>query len=375
MLAGLGQVDPAAWDALVPADNPFLEHRFLHGLETSNSVGKGTAWQPCHLAVEADGRLVGALPLYARADSYGEYVFDWGWASAAARAGLRYYPKLTTAVPFTPSSTGRVLGDPGQLPAATEALRRQLGASGHHVLFCTEAQAQSLAAHGYATRLGFQFQWRDDGFGDFDGFLGRFNHKRRKELLRERRQVREAGILIQIRRGDDVSPDDISALYGYYRDTIAKHGQHSYLAERWWREVLPTLGDRLLVAIAYRHGERVAGALNFVRGGALYGRYWGCTQDFKGLHFEVCYHALVEWALGNGVSLVEAGAQGEHKLQRGFLPRLTYSAHRLAHPGLHDAVARFCAEEAEQVHEAVAEYTAHGPFALGRGEDGGAGMS
>jgi len=371
----LGEVDPAAWDALVPGDNPFLEHRFLHGLETSGAVGRGTGWQPCHVLLEDDGQVVAAMPLYARGDSYGEYVFDWGWASAASRAGLRYYPKLTTAVPYTPSSTGRVLGDPARLAPAVELLRRETGASGHHVLFCSPAEAGRLADLGYAPRLGFQFQWRDEGFGDFAGFLGRLNHKRRKELLRERRQVREAGILIQVVRGSDVSRDDISTLYGYYRDTIAKHGQHPYLVERWWREVLPALGDRLLVVMAYRHGERVAGALNFVRGAALYGRYWGCSEDFKGLHFEVCYHALVEWALQNGVSLVEAGAQGEHKLQRGFLPRLTYSAHRLAHGGLHDAVSRFCAEEAEQVRRAVAEYAAHGPFALGRGEDAGPGMA
>ncbi|MBM4393943.1 MAG: N-acetyltransferase, partial [Deltaproteobacteria bacterium] len=203
MVTGLEEVDPAAWDALVPADNPFLEHRFLHGLETSGAVGRGTGWQPCHVVVEDEGRVVAAMPLYARGDSYGEYVFDWSWASAAARAGLRYYPKLTTAVPFTPSSTGRVLGDPARLVPAVEMFRRETGASGHHVLFCSAAEAGRLARLGYAPRLGFQFQWRDEGFGDFDGFVGRFNHKRRKELLRERRQVREAGIGVQVLRGND----------------------------------------------------------------------------------------------------------------------------------------------------------------------------
>ncbi|GDX82112.1 hypothetical protein LBMAG42_39230 [Deltaproteobacteria bacterium] len=367
------RVQAAEWDALVPAADPFLRSAFLASVERSGAVGTAAGWAPGHVVVERAGKVVAALPTFLRTDSWGEYIFDHGWANAAHRAGIRYYPKLTSAVPFTPAAAGRVLGDPDHLPAlvaGVEQVRLQAGASSHHVLFCSQAEATALAALGYTTRLGFQFHWEDEGFGDFDGFVGRLTSRRRKELLRERRQVREAGVEVRVHRGEDLSTGDWAAMHRFYRSTQHQHGQEGYLPERWWTEELPALPDTLVV-LARRGGVPIAGALNFTRGTSLYGRYWGADEEVRGLHFEVCYHALVEWALQNGVKRVEAGAQGEHKLQRGFLPRLTYSAHRIADPRLHGAVTEFCGREAEAVRATVAEYMEHGPFSGGsamRGE-------
>ncbi len=298
-------------------------------------------------------------------------ALDHGWAQAAHRASIPSYPKLTTAVPFTPAAAGRVLGDHAMLPAlvgAVDQVAHQAGASGHHVLFCTEAEAAALAELGYATRLGVQYHWEDAGFGDFEGFVRRLTSRRRKELLRERRQVVEAGVEVRVHRGTELGPQDWAALHHFYTRTHAEHGNPGYLPPAWWRDALPTLAPRVVAVFARRGGVAVAGALAFQRGDALYGRYWGADVEVRGLHFEVCYHAMVEWALANGVRRVEAGAQGEHKLQRGFLPRLTYSAHRLYDPRLHAAVARFCADEATAMRAHVAELADHRPFA--RTDDG-----
>jgi predicted N-acyltransferase len=368
LVGAIEGVTAADWDALVPDDNPFLEHAFLLALERSGSAGPRAGWAPAHLVVEESSRLAAALPLYLRGDSYGEYVFDWSWAGAARKLGVPYYPKLTSAVPFTPAGQGRLLGDIGEIGAvaqAVEQLRAEFGASSHHVLFPSEAEQGAFAGRGYVKRLGLQFHWHDAGFGSFDGFVAAFSSKRRKELLRERRQVREAGVEVRALAGEECGPADWEALRGFYRDTIARNGAIPYLTDAWWRDELPRLAGRVLAVFALRHGERVAGALNFRRGGAIYGRYWGCREDVRGLHFEVCYHQLVEWGLAHGVTRVEAGAQGEHKLQRGFLPVLTFSAHRIADPRLHAAVADFCAREAVGVRDAAAEYGRHSPFREG----------
>lgn len=358
-------LDAAAWDALVPADNPFLEHAFLAALERSGAVGRGAGWAGAHVVVSEGERPVAALPLWLRGDSWGEYVFDHAWANAAHRTGLRYYPKLTTAAPFTPAAAGRVLGAAVHLDgllAGVDAVLRATQASSHHVLFVSRAEAEAFAARGYAVRLGLQFHFEDEGYGDFAGFVGRFTSRRRKELLRERRQVAEAGVEVRVHRGEELGAAEWAALHRWYRGTQHRHGHDGYLPDAWWTTELPGLAARVVAVIARRGGVPIAGALNFARGEALYGRYWGADEEVRGLHFEVCYHALVEWALAHGVRRVEAGAQGEHKLQRGFLPRLTYSAHRMVHAGLHAAVADFCAREAEGVRAAVAEYAEHSPF-------------
>jgi predicted N-acyltransferase len=362
----VSSVDPGAWNALVAPDDPFHTHAFLAGLEAAGAVGPGTGWVGAHVGAEGGGRLAAALPLWIRDDSWGEYVFDHGWANAAHRAGLRYYPKLTTAIPFTPACAGRVLGDASLLPvllAGAREVEDAVGASGHHVLFCSEAEATQLATSGYFVRLGLQFHWEDEGYGDWDGFLSRFTSRRRKELNRERRQVREAGIDVRVHPGAELTPSDWQALHRFYGRTQRQHGHAGYLPDAWFERVLPGLAPLVVAVLARRDGRVVAGALNFWRGNTLYGRYWGADEEVRGLHFEVCYHALVEWALAHGVRRVEAGAQGEHKLQRGFLPRLTFSAHRLREPRLHAAVADFCVREAEGVRAAVAHYAGHAPFA------------
>lgn len=365
VLPALAPLPPGEWNGLVPSNDPFFAHDFLVSLERSHAVGPGSGWIGAHITVDAGGPPVAALPLWLRGDSWGEYVFDHGWANAAHRGGLRYYPKLTTAIPFTPACAGRILGDASHLPAllaGVDRVREEAGASGHHVLFCTEAEGALLAAHGYAIRVGLQFHWTDDGYGDWEGFLARFTSKRRKELARERRQVREAGVEVRVQRGEELGPTEWAALGRFYRSTQLQHGHAGYLPDRWFTDELPRLAPSVVAVFARRGGTVIAGALNFWRGDSLFGRYWGADEEVKGLHFEVCYHALVEWALQNGVRRVEAGAQGEHKLQRGFLPRLTFSAHRLVEPRLHAAVADFCAREGEAMRESLAGYAAHSPF-------------
>ena len=370
----LSGVDAAAWDALVPSDDPFFEHAFLSSLERSGATGRAAGWAGAHVVVEEGGTLLAALPTWLRGDSWGEYIFDHGWANAAHRAGIPYFPKLTSAIPFTPAAAGRVLGDPRLLPAlvaGVEGVRQAAKASSHHVLFCSGAESEAFRGLGYAVRLGLQFQWQDDGYGDFDGFLGRLTSRRRKELLRERRMVREAGVEVRVHRGEELVASEWRALHRWYRNTQHQHGHDGYLPAAWWETELPGLARRALVVLARREGVPIAGALNFWTPQAIHGRYWGADEEVKGLHFEVCYHALVEWALAHGVGRVEAGAQGEHKLQRGFLPRLTYSAHRMADPRLHEAVDDFCQREGGGIVAARKEYLTHTPFSEATAPPGG----
>lgn len=354
----------AAWDALAGGeDNPFVESAFLLTLERAGAVGPNTGWLPRYLLAREGERLVGAMPLYVRGDSYGEYIFDWGWADAAQRAGIRYYPKLTAAVPFTPATGPRLLGDarPALIAAALE-LQKRLGASSTHVLFCTPDEHATLETAGWLPRLSMQFHWENAGWRDWQDFAAALTRKRRHEMNRERKQARTDGVEIRVLRGPELVDADWDALHGYYQDTVGKYGQHEYLNPGFWRLARTTLVDRVVAVIATRGGERIAGAFNLHKGKHLYGRYWGCHEEHRALHFEVCYYALIEWCLANGVTRFEAGAQGEHKLQRGFLPSLTYSAHQFAHPGLREAVGRFVAAEAERVRATIAAYGEHSPF-------------
>ena len=354
--ASIHEVEPASWNALA-GDNPFVRHAWLSALEDSGSVGPGTSWSPAHVLVERDGALVGAAPAYVRGDSWGEYIFDWAWADGARRAGIRYYPKLTVAVPFTPATGPRLLGDRVAVLAAIASLGGQM--SGSHVLFCDESEAQ---AAGWLHRLSFQFHWQSAGWASFDEWLGALTSRRRKEVRRERRIARE-GIDIRVLRGPELDGADWRALDGFYRSTAAKMGGHAYLTPEFFRRVRSALPEDVVAVLASRGGERIAGTFNLCRGGRLYGRWWGCTEDRPMLHFECCYYALIEWCLDHGISGFEAGAQGEHKLSRGFLPTLTHSAHRLTDPRLHAAVGRFVDEEAERVRSLVAALATESPYA------------
>ena len=370
----IADVDPAAWDRLSEgADNPFVEHAFLAALEDSGSVGGESGWAPRFVVARRRGALVGAAPAWLRADSYGEYMFDWAWAQAAQRAGMRYYPKITVAVPYTPATGPRLMVAPGEdgdlvraaLVAGLEALRAREGASSIHALFCDDDEATFLAARGWARRAALQFHFRNPGYASFDALLATFDHGARKNVKRERRRVVEAAVAVDVVRGDALSPDEAGALWDLYASTIDRKWGRPYLTRAFFRLLPTTLGARAVVARARLDGRVVAASLSFEKGGKLYGRHYGAPREIPGVHFELCYYRLLERAIERGMLLVEAGAQGEHKLARGFLPVIVHGAHSFADARFGAAIARFCAEERAAVHEEQAAYLAHAPFKEG----------
>lgn len=357
------------WDAVVGDANPFLSHAFLGALERAGCVGGDTGWHPRYVLAYENEILVGAVPLYLKEHSYGEYVFDWSWANAAARARLPYYPKLVAAIPFTPVTGPRILVRPGAPATTTTALigavedcAQRTRASSVHWLFTDEADSARLEARGLLARTGYQFHWSNRGYADFDAFLADFSSHKRKNVKRERRQVREQGIEMQTLVGSDASPAQWDALYGFYRGTIAKHGAIPYLNAAFFDEIARRLGERTLLVFAYRDGRPLAGALNFIGADTLYGRYWGATDEVPGLHFETCYYQAIDYCIRTGLRRFEAGAQGEHKLSRGFLPTTTRSMHWLRHPGLRAAIADFLARERASVTDDIDELNEHGPY-------------
>lgn len=362
---GVRSVDAREWDALVGSDNPFIEHAFLATLEESGAVGPGTGWLAKPVLAREGGRLVGAAPAYLRGNSYGEYIFDWAWAQGARRAGIQYYPKVTVAVPFTPATGARLLGESAVHPTLISGvveLAKVTGSSSVHFLFVPEAQAHTLAGLGLSPRRTYQFHWTNPGWHSFDDYLGAMTHKRRKEVRRERRLAREDGVEIRVVRGEDLTSAEWRSLHSFYASTIAKMGAHPYLVDRFWALAPSRLAQRVVAVLATRHGECVAGAFNLRKGPHLYGRYWGCLEEHRALHFEVCYYALIEWCLDNGITRFEAGAQGEHKLSRGFLPSVTHSAHLAFHPGLNEAISRFCHDEGAATDAEVGALSAESPF-------------
>ena len=369
----LARVPAEDWDALVGSDNPFVEHAFLASLEEAGCVGPGTGWTPRYLLVHRgsgpDTTLVGAAPAYAKTDGYGEYIFDWGWAEAAERARVPYYPKLTVAVPFTPATGPRLLVHPEADAVAVEQLlakgalsaAQQLGMHSVHWLFTTEQASKTLEAAGYMRRLSYQFHWRNQGWGCFDDYLGAMKAKRRKEIRRERRACAQ-GVVVDVEPASALTPVDLSALHRCYTRTIDGKWGRPYLNRRWFDALGPRLGHRALVVTARRNGALVAGALAFRKGRHLYGRYWGALEDHRALHFELCYYRLIQYACDEGMTLFEAGAQGYHKLARGFLPAVTHSAHWIRHPGLADAVDDFLSDEAKGVRARCAAMAESSPF-------------
>lgn len=370
---GLDRVDASAWDALGSQDDPFTEHAFLRILEDGGSVGAEAGWQPQHVLVHEQGpsgRLVGAMPLYVKDHSYGEYIFDWGWADAARRAGLRYYPKLVSAAPFTPATGSRLRLLPDLPLAQADQVRqaliggalhlaRAVQASSLHVLFCQERERQAMEDMGLVGRKTFQFHWQNRGYGSFEDWLATFRSRRRKESRRERRLP--AGVQVREVPADALVPAEQRAVRAFYEDTCDKRGGHPYLTPETFDLMWARLPHRVSVLLAQAEGETVAMALLFTRGGHLYGRYWGCKPGWEGLHFELCYHRPIALCIERGLSRFEAGAQGAHKIQRGLLPSPTWSAHWLAHPGLRRAVAEACAREAQDADAQMAALARHGP--------------
>jgi predicted N-acyltransferase len=337
---GVASVDAAQWDALAGGD-PFLGHAFLSALEDSGSVGMSTGWSPAPILVEDEGRLLAAAPAYLKSHSQGEYVFDHGWADAWQRAGGQYYPKLQIAVPFTPVPGPRLLGHrPQQLLAAAEAVTVQNNFSSAHVTFIDDAGAAQCERRGWLMRHGIQYHWRNRGYSSFGDFLTALSSRKRKAIRKER-EVARADLEFRALRGPDISSAEWDAMWAFYQDTGGRKWGQPYLTREFFDLAGERMGDRLLLFLACRDGQPIAGALNFVGPDTLYGRYWGCTEEVPFLHFELCYYQAVEWAIDHGLSSVQAGAQGEHKIARGYEPVITRSAHFIPNPSFRDAVAQF----------------------------------
>ena len=347
---GVASLDADQWDALAGRGDPFLSHDFLAALEQSGSVGEGSGWTPAPILVEGEGgALAAAAPAYLKTHSQGEYVFDHGWAEAFERAGGHYYPKLQIAVPFTPVPGRRLLGgSPQALLAAVEAVVTQNGLSSAHATFIDEAEIAEFAGRGWLIRAGIQFHWHNRGFASFDDFLGALASRKRKQIRKERAAAVE-GLEIKALRGSEIGPAEWAAMWGFYQNTGARKWGHPYLTRDFFDRLGPALGEACLLFLAYRDGEPIAGALNLIGADALYGRYWGAIEEVPFLHFELSYYRAIDLAITHGLASVQAGAQGEHKLARGYEPVVTRSAHFLPDAGFRRAVADFLAREEEMI--------------------------
>lgn len=363
----IASIPAADWDATGAGANPFTTHRFLAALEDSGSVGAGTGWTPAHLVARRGGRVVGVAPNYVKTHSQGEYVFDHGWADAWERAGGTYYPKLQCAVPFTPATGPRLIAADAAVRAALLGALRQVvegnDLSSAHVTFCTEAERAEGEAGGWLGRTGHQFHWtRDPAWRSYDDFLAALSSRKRKALRRERAQAQAFGGEIRALTGAAIQPRHWDAVWAFYQDTGARKWGRPYLTRAFFEALHDGMRDDCLLILAERDGVPVAGALNFLGPDTVYGRYWGCIEDIPSMHFELCYHRAIDWALAHGLTRVEAGAQGEHKLARGYLPVATHSLHWIADAGFRRAVARHLAAENAGLEAALAEAAAAGPF-------------
>ena len=347
--SGVSELDSAAWDGLSDGD-PFLSHAFLSSLEESGSVGPGTGWTPAPIIVEDDvSNLAAAAPAYLKSHSQGEYVFDHGWAEAWERAGGRYYPKLQVAVPFTPVPGRRLLGHlPQQLLAAIESATVQNGLSSAHITFIDREGASEAERRGWLIRHGVQYHWINRGYGSFDDFLGALSSRKRKTIRRERAAAVE-GLEIRLLRGSEIGSSEWDAMWTFYQDTGSRKWGRPYLTRQFFDLIGDRMGEDVLLFLACRAGRPIAGALNFIGPDALYGRYWGTVADAPFLHFELCYYQAIEWAIEHGLSQVQAGAQGEHKVARGYQPVITRSAHFIPNRSFREAVADFLDSERQAV--------------------------
>jgi hypothetical protein len=367
---GMAEIPAPEWDALACPEpgrphDPFTTHRFLSALDRSGSTGKGTGWQTRPLVLREQGRLVAAMPLYVKSHSQGEYIFDHGWAEALERAGGSYYPKLQSAVPFTPATGRRFLGAPDYRTALMETaidLTRGNGLSSLHVTFCTKEEALALTGlDGTLHRITQQYHWENPGYTSFDAFLAELSSRKRKMIRKERETARSHGLTIRALTGDDITPDHWAAMWAFYQDTGSRKWGRPYLTREFFDELHATMRDDVLLVLAYDGRRPVAGALNFIGRQTLYGRYWGCVAEYPCLHFELCYYQAMDYAITHGLR-VEAGAQGEHKLARGYLPAEIHSLHWIENPSFRAAVARYLAEERRAVGEEIEVLTSYGPF-------------
>jgi predicted N-acyltransferase len=357
----------AAWRRLEDPEFPFVDHAFLAALESTAACTPESGWEPWTLTAWEGRELVGALVAYRKTNSFGEYIFDWDWARAYRRLGRRYYPNLTTAVPFTPATGPKLLATSDEarqlLVAGLEEQLARLGASSAHWLFTTEAEQARLVERGWLSRKSFQYHWHNRGYRSFDDFLRALSGKRRRQIQRERRQVAEAGVCCELLTGASITEALAGDVYEFYRDTTDRKGGLAYLSESFFRTVFRTMRDAVVLAVARDGGGHpVAAALAFRKGKRLYGRHWGAKSAYRNLHFELCYYQLIEYAIREGIEVFEAGAQGEHKLARGFLPVITTSAHLIAAADFRAAIARAIEHENALILDACASERAHGPY-------------
>ena len=367
----LREVAPESWNRLIGDAFPFAEYDYLLALEEGYCVGIEPGWEPRYLTLWEGKQLQAACYLYRKTNSNGEYIFDWDWANAYQRYGQRYFPKLTSAVPFTPATGPKLLvaadaSNPRelqqQLLASALELVQQEGCSSLHFLFIPAEEREIYEAAGLLLRHSFQFHWQNQGYGSFEDFLSRLRSKRRKEILRERRQVQEQGLEVILLRGEEIEPKLCRVMYDFYLTTIDRKWAMPYLSYEFFQYIFTHFRDQLVLALARKQGRWVAGTINYHKGPHLFGRYWGCRQDFRSLHFELCYYRLIEYAIEQGVQRFEAGAQGAHKIQRGFLPNLTYSAHWIAHPAFHRAIGEFIGEEKRSIQSNIEDNPELSPY-------------
>ena len=367
----LREVPPESWNRLIRNDFPFAEYDYLLALEEGRCVGIEPGWEPRYLTLWEGKQLQAACYLYRKTNSNGEYIFDWDWANAYQRYGQRYFPKLTSAVPFTPATGPKLLvaadaSNPRelqqQLLASALELTQQEGCSSLHFLFIPAEEREIYEAAGLLLRHSFQFHWQNQGYGSFEDFLSRLRSKRRKEILRERRQVQEQGLEVILLQGEEIEPRLCRVMYDFYLTTIDRKWAMPYLSYEFFQYIFTYFRDQLVLALARKQGKWVAGTINYHKGPHLFGRYWGCWQDFRSLHFELCYYRLIEYAIEQGVQRFEAGAQGAHKIQRGFLPNLTYSAHWIADPAFQRAIGEFIEEEKRLIQSNIEDNPELSPY-------------
>jgi predicted N-acyltransferase len=369
---GIEAIAAVEWNALA-GNTPLSSHAFLRALHETGCASRATGWTPCYLSAWRAGTLVGAMPLYAKTHSYGEYVFDWAWADAYRRYGHRYYPKLVAAIPFTPAPGPRLFAVDATvrgalLQAALEALRARPRGGGEpdfsslHILFPTEAEAEACGAAGMIVRNGLQFRWENPGFRDFADFLATFNHDKRKKVKQERRRVAAAGVAFTRKVGRDITSADWSFFHRCYEDTYRDHHSTPYLSLEFFERIGAELPGNVMLALGHRDGTPICAALDLFDADTLWGRYWGTTEHVSGLHFEACYYQAIDFCIERKIARFEGGAQGVHKLARGLVPVTTWSAHAIADPEFGRAIASFCARERVDVAHAIDELDAARPF-------------
>ncbi len=361
----LASIDASDWDALT-GGHPFLSHAFLSALHESGCASPATGWSPRILTAWRGGTLAGAMPLYAKMHSFGEYVFDWGWADAFRRHGRRYYPKLVAAVPFTPVTGPRLLGtDADVRRALVESALERVADGTHsslHVLFTDDDDASLLDAMGLVVRQGVQFHWTNGGWRDFDDFLAAFTHDKRKKVRQERRRLAERGVAFERKRGHAITSADWAFFFRCYEATYRAHRSTPYLTLDAFERIGAALGDQAILVLGAREGRPLCAALDVTDGATLWGRYWGAVEDVPGLHFEACYYQAIEHCLAHGIRRFEGGAQGAHKLARGLEPAVTRSSHAIGDPAFAAAIAEFCAHERSGVAATVGELHEARPF-------------